>query len=191
MTKRVRAALLGVLGLAVSLAACSSPDPVLYTIAPVDGPVRSGAPKVIMLERVEVARYLDRSGIVRSSESYRVEVKSNDWWGEPLGGMLLRVLRQELAQRLPQSAVLTERGGVSASADATVDIDVQRLDADASGNIVLQAQASVTLKGSRTPGLRSFRLSVPSQPGTSAEVAAISTAVGQLADGLAAMLAGS
>ena len=190
MPKTVRRALLGALGLAVSLVGCSSPDPVLYTIAPVDGAVRPAAPKIIVLERVAVARYLDRSQIVRSSEVYRLDVKSNDWWGEPLGGMLLRVLRQELAQRLPQSSVLSESGAVSAVADATVDVDVQRLDADPAGNIILQAQASVSLKGVRAPVLRSFRFSVPSAPGTPAEIAAISAAVGQLADGLASMLAG-
>jgi uncharacterized lipoprotein YmbA len=190
MTTASRRAVVSALGLAVLLAGCSSPDPVLYTIAPVDGAVRVVAPKVIVLERVAIARYLDRSGIVRSPETYRLDVKLNDWWGEPLGAMLLRILRQELAQRLPQSSVLSESGAVSVTADATVDVDVQRLDPDPAGNVILQAQASVSLKGVRTPVLRSFRFSVPSAPGTPAEVAAISAAVGQLADGLASMLTG-
>jgi uncharacterized lipoprotein YmbA len=190
-TKAAHGATFAGMALVVSLVTgCSSPDPLLYRISPVDGVVRSSAAKVIMLERVEIARYLDRSQIVGPSESYRLDVKSNDWWGEPLGAMLQRVLRQELAQRLPQSVVVTERGGIAASADATIDVDVQRLDADPSGTVVLQAQASVSLKGSRTPVLRSFRFSVPAASGTATEVAAISTAVGQLADGLALMLIG-
>jgi uncharacterized protein len=187
-TKPARAAAFCGLALMILLAACSSPDPVLYTINPVDGAIRAAAPKVVMLERIEVARYLERSQIVHSSEGYRLDVKSNDWWGEPLGAMLQRVLRQELAQRLPQSAVVTERGGISASPDATIDIDVQRLEADPAGSVVLQAQASVSLKGSRAPAVRSFHFSVPAAAGTPAEVAAISGAVGQLADGLASML---
>ena len=30
-----------------------------------------------------------------SSENYRLDVMSNDWWGEPLGAMLSRVLTEE------------------------------------------------------------------------------------------------
>ena len=139
---------------------------------------------------MQVANYLDRLQIVRSSEDYRVDLKSNDWWGEALASMLRRMVQQELAQRLPQSAVLSETGAVSASADATIDIEFQRLDEDRSGNVVLQAQASVSFKGSRAPTLRSFRFSVPSpSPDVRGEVSAISTAVGQLADALATMLA--
>jgi hypothetical protein len=55
---------------------------------------------------------------------------------------------------------------------------------------VLQAQASVSFKNSKTPILRSFSFTVPSTaPGVTGEVPAISTAVARLADGLASMLA--
>ena len=33
--------------LAAALAACSSPPPVLYTVAPVSGAVQSGGPKIV------------------------------------------------------------------------------------------------------------------------------------------------
>jgi len=181
--------LLGALSFVVVLAACSSPDPVLYTIAPVPGPTKIGGPKVVVIERVQVANYLDRSQIVRSSEDYRVDLKSNDWWGEALASMLRRMVQQELAQRLPQSTVLSETGAVSASPDATIDIEFRRLDEDRPGNVVLQAQASVSFKGTRTPNVRTYGFSVPApSPAVRGEVAAISTAVGQLADALAMML---
>jgi len=183
------AGLIGAFGLLVALAACSSPDPALYTIASVDGTAKPGGTKVVVLDRLQIARYLDRSQIVRSSEDYRVDVKSNDWWGEPLGAMLRRVIREELGQRLPRSMILSETGAVSAAPDATIDLDVQRLDEDRSGNVVLQAQASVMFKGAKAPVLRNFRLTVPpAGPGVTGEVTAISTAVGQLSDGLAAIL---
>jgi hypothetical protein len=114
----------------------------------------------------------------------------NDWWGEPLSAMLSRVLVAELGQRLPQSTVISEVGAVSAPADATITLNVQRLDEDASGNLILQAQAGVSFKGRGAPVLRGFHFSIPpSSPGTPGEVAAISVAVGRLADGLTAMLA--
>jgi uncharacterized lipoprotein YmbA len=182
---------LAALAVAGVLTACSSPSPVLYTIAPVQGPVQPGGPKVIVLQQISTAHYLERSQIVRSSENYRLDVMSNDWWGEPLSAMLSRVLTEELGQRLPQSTVIGETGAVSASPDATVELNMQRLDEDASGNVVLQGQASVSFKGRPGPVLRSFRFVVtPPAPDIQGEVTAISTALGQLADGLAAMLVG-
>ena len=185
------AARLAALAFAAVLAACSSPSPVLYTIAPAQGQVQTGGPKVVALQQIATARYLERSQIVRSSENYRLDVMSNDWWGEPLSAMLSRVLTEELGQRLPQSTVIGETGAVSASPEATIELNIQRLDEDASGNLVLQAQASVSFKGRGAPVLRSFRFVVtPPAAGIEAEVTAISTAVGQLADGLASMLVG-
>jgi uncharacterized lipoprotein YmbA len=185
----MRPALLVAAGSVAALAACSSPNPVLYTIAPVQGTPQTGGPKVVALQQISTARYLERSQIVASSENYRLDVMSNDWWGEPLAAMLSRVLVEELGQRLPQSTVIGESGAVTASPDATVELNVQRLDEDASGNLILQAQASVAFKGRGAPALRGFRFVVtPPAQGVPGEVTAISTAVGQLADGLAAML---
>jgi uncharacterized lipoprotein YmbA len=178
-----------VLASSAALAACSSPSPKLYTVAPVQGAVHSGAPKVILLQQISLARYLERSQIVRSSENYQLDVLQNDWWGEPLGAMLSRVLVDELSQRLPQSAVISENGAVTSPADATIELNVRRLDEDAAGTLVLDAQAAVAFKGRQAATLQSFRLTaVPQAPGVPFEVAAISTVVGQLADGLVAML---
>lgn len=181
---------LALVGVAMVLAACSSTEPALYTIVPVQGAIQSGAPSVIVLQTIGLARYLDRSQIVQSSENHRLDVRSNDWWGEPLGAMLGRVLTEELSQRLPQSTVINETGAVTATPDAVLELDVRRLDLDAGGNLILLAQANVSGKGRRTPVLRSFRIAVtPSATGVPGAVQAISTAVGQLADGLAALLA--
>jgi uncharacterized protein len=168
---------------------CSSPNPALYTIAPIPGTPRGPGPKVVVLQQISLARYLERSEIVRSSENYRLDVMNNDWWGEPLPSMLSRVLIEEVSQRLPQSTILSSSGAVSVSPDATIEINVQRLDEDAAGRLVLLAQASVDFKGRRTPIVRSFRfMQTTPVPGVAGEVAAISTAVGQLADELTSML---
>jgi hypothetical protein len=177
------------LGLAAALSGCGSPEPTLYTIAPMPGAAQPGAPKAIVLQQIGLARYLERSEIVRSSENYRLELASNNWWGEPLGAMLSRVLVEELGQRLPQSVVFAELGAVSTSPDATIELNVQRLDEDSSGTLVLQAQAGVSFKGQNTRILRGFRFTAPPpSPDVRGQVAAVSAAVGQLADGLAAML---
>ena len=176
-------------GLIAVLSACTSPDPMLYTIATAPGPVQPGGPKVVLVQQIAVAHFLERSQIVRSSEDYRLDVMSNDWWGEPLAPMLNRVLVEELGQRLPQSTVIADNGAVSARPDATVEINILRLDQDTAGNLVLQAQVAVRATGQNQPELRNFRFSVrPAAPGVPGEVAAISAAVGRLADGVAPML---
>ncbi len=184
------ARLLAALGLAAALAACTSPDPALFTLAPASGAVRTGGAKVVLLQQVAIAHYLERREIVRSSENYRLAVMSNDWWGEPLGAMLSRVLVEELGQRLPQSTVIAENGAISARPDATLELNIERLDEDAAGNLILQAQVAVRFTGQASPVLRSFRFSVPPPaPGVPGEVAAVSAAVGRLADGIAPMVA--
>jgi uncharacterized lipoprotein YmbA len=181
---------LAALALVLAQASCSSsPDPALYTIAPMNGTERGGAPNIILLQQIGLERYLERPQIVRSSENYRLEVMPNDQWGEPLGAMLGRVLVAELGQRLPRSAVIHETGAVSAPADATIALNVQRLDEDGSGTLVLLVQASVTFKGRNAPMLREFHFAVSaSSPDPAGEVAAASAALGQLADGIAAMV---
>ena len=178
------------LALALGLAACASPDPALYTAAAVPGTPRGGGPHLVVVRDVGLARYLQRPQIVRSSENYRLDVMANDWWGEPLGAMLTRVLVEELGQRLPGSTVYGESGAVSAAPDATVEVNLQRLDEDASGNLVLAGQASVTFEKRRAaPMAQSFRVVVPPpKAGVPGEVAAVSTALGQVADRLAATL---
>ena len=187
--KTTAAALALAAGFVVALAACSSPDPVLFTIATAPGSVQPRGPRVVLVQQISIAHFLERSQIVRSSENYRLDVMSNDWWGEPLAPMLNRVLVEELGQRLPQSTVIADNGAVTARPDATLEINIQRLDEDAAGNLILQAQVAARATGQSQPVLRSFRFSVPpSAPGVPGEVAAISAALGRLADGVAPML---
>ena len=200
MTSMRRHLAYATMGMALALAGCASPNPDLYTIAPVSGPIsgattataQKGAPLVVVLQQIGLARYLERSQIVRSSENYKLDVSSNDWWGEPLSAMLSRVLVDELGQRLPQSTVLSESGAVSTTPDVTVELNVLRLDQDATGNLILAAQASISAKAGDAPALQSFRFSVrPPTPDVQGQVAAISTAVGQLADKLAPLILAS
>src|SRR3982751_6733481 len=90
--------------LLLALAGCRSPNPDLYSLVVPPGPALPGGPKLVALREVSLAGYLDRQAIVRSAEDYRLTVSENDWWGEPLGGMLTRVLAEALAQRLPRSS---------------------------------------------------------------------------------------
>ena len=131
------------LALPLLAAACASPDPVYYTVATRPGPTFPSGPKIVVLKDIGLASYLDRREIVRSSEGYKLDVMSNDWWGESLGGMLGRVLVVELSQRLPASTVYSESGAITVDANATVGVNLQRLDADKAGMLILLAQVAV------------------------------------------------
>ncbi|WP_428493550.1 PqiC family protein [Rhodopila sp.] len=184
MTLSRRSALLA---LAALPAACSSPNPELYVLAAIPGPTHAGAPRVIALRAIAVAHYLERSQIVRSSEGYRIEVLSNQWWGEPLDAMLSRILVQELNQRLPGSNVYGDSGAISTPAAARVEINLLRFDLDRDGNLLLAAQIAVDGKGIRSRGVRFTAR--PQDATTRALVAAMSTATAELADAIAGMLA--
>jgi len=169
-------------------AACASTNPTLYAIQPVAGAERRGGPRVIQLRPISLARYLDRQQIVRSAQDYRLDVAANDWWGEPLGTMLTRVLVEEVSQRLPGSTVFDEGGAITVDPDLTVEINIRRLDASRAGEVVLAAQIAVTRRNPRrgTPVTRAVDTSVPqASPGPSGFVAAASVAVGRLADAIA------
>lgn len=174
--------------MAAAVARCGSADPNFYTVATIPGSPRSGGPKVVFVRQVNVSRYLDRQQIVKSSENFRLAVSANDWWGEELQSMLTRVLVEELSQRLPGSTVYGANGAFSPTTNVTVGLNVLRLDEDASGRVVLLAQAAV-LRDRKDTMTRDFNLSAPVN-GTdmTAFVSAVSTVFGQVADGLADML---
>jgi uncharacterized lipoprotein YmbA len=172
---------------ALLLASCASPNPSLYTLEAPPGPVHRSGPRVIELRSIGLARYLERSQIVRSSENFRLVLLPNDWWGEPLDAMIGRTLARALAQRLAGSTVYLETGAISATPDATVQVDVQRLDQDAGGSVRLTAQFAILR---RATGTQSVTLQVPTRGASTSDlVAAMSEAIGQLADRIAATLA--
>ena len=173
----------------MAAAACSSPDPRYYSIVIRSGPSLAAGPKIVRVKDIGLASYLDRREIVRSSEGYRLDIMSNDWWGESLGSMLNRVLVQELSQRLPASSVYGESGAINADENASVGVNIQRLDADRANNLVLIAQVAVDFNRPRRTAARNFSISKPMPtPDIPGLVAAISNAVGELADGIAALL---
>jgi uncharacterized protein len=178
------------LALPLLAAACgASPEPNYYTIVPRNGPTFPRGPKVILLKDIGLASYLDRREIVRSSESYKLDIRANDWWGEPLGGLIGRILVSELTQRLPSSTIYSESGAITADHDCIVGVNIQRLDADSAGSLVLVAQVAAEFNRPRRMAARTFTITRPlATQDTPGLVAAISDAVGELADGIAALL---
>ena len=185
-----RAALLGLLA---SAGACTSAEPVYYTLAPtvpakVDAlPPR--APGIVELRRFGLAGYLDRPEIVRTGGDYQLRLAGGERWGEPLGDLIGRITAENLSARLPGLTVLTQAGRISSDPDATVEIDIQRFDARAGGPVVLLAQVAVQRSRRGAPLSRVVRLqAAPNGTTTRDVVAAMSRALGELSDVLADLI---
>lgn len=173
----------------LATACATSVDPSLYTVAMKPGPVLRSGPRIVQLREIGLARYLDRREIVRSSDGYKLDVATNDWWGEPLGTMLARVLVVGLSQRLPGSSIYGEGGAISADPNAVLAVNIQRLDLDQGGTLQLLAQAAVEFNRPKRTVAKTFSIAKPA-PTTNAagQAMAISDAVAELSDGLAALL---
>jgi uncharacterized lipoprotein YmbA len=187
-----RSALLLFLG--ASLAGCASAEPDYYRLSP--QPSAAGAapparaPRMVELRRVGLARYLDRSEIVRGGGGAKLEVLEGERWAEPLGDMLGRVLAENLTLRLPGSTVFVESSALSLQGEVTVEVEILRFEADAAGAVTLSAQLALRPEGraERRPA-RAFTTSAPvSGTGTAALVSAMNTALAALADAVVEML---
>ena len=174
----------------LGLAACSSPEPRYFTLVATPGTSLPGGPRTVMLRRPGIAGYLDRPDIVRTGGDYQLRLASGERWGEPFGDLVGRILSEDLSRRLPGTSVYTESGAISADPDATIEVDFQRFDADASGTVTLSVQWSIE-KGRNNPAgpPTTDRISVtPASASTGDVVAAMSAALGQEADAIAASL---
>jgi uncharacterized lipoprotein YmbA len=176
---------------ALLLAGCSSPDPHYYTLQSVPGTVQPAPVRIVEVRRPGLAGYLDRSDIVFKETGYRLSVNSQDRWAEPLGDMIGRVVTQDLAQRLPGSSVFSEDGAISADPGLRIEIDVQRFDTSADGDVTLIAALAIEQGRGHVP-LRARTLTLtqrPSQSNAAGLAAAMSALLGQVADQVASDIA--
>lgn len=178
----------GVLAVALALAGCASPEPAYYTLAAVPGARLAGGPRLVEVRDPSIAGYLDRSEIVRSQGSYRLELRAGERWGEPFAPMLGRVFAENLSQRLPNATVFTAHSSLTPDPQVSVEVDVQRFDLGAAGQVILRAQVAVT-RSSNKPFTRTVQYeTVPASAGTASLVAAMSKLLGQLADATALLV---
>jgi uncharacterized lipoprotein YmbA len=177
-------------GLLLLLAACSStPPPRLFTLAP--RPARPSRPFAasIAVRRVQLPKYLDRLQIVSYRDPYELQYSEFVIWGENLSDMTTRVLVENLAERLPQSQVYLSAGSFAdATADITLETSIDKFDPDSAGVVVLAAQWAAHRQG-HPDQIRSEQIRVtPGSKDPTGQVAAMSDALGQLADRIVAGL---
>jgi uncharacterized protein len=177
-------------GLLLSLAACgTTPPPRLFTLAPRPATPSRSVNATVAVRRVQMAKYLDRPQIVGYRDPYELQYSEFVVWGENLSDMTTRVLAQNLSERLPQSQVYLGAGSFAdATADITLEASIDRFDPDPAGEVILAAQWAAHREG-RPDQIRSEQIRVvPSSKDPTGQVAAMSDALGQLADRIVAGL---
>ena len=161
-----------------------------YALSPENGTPQPAPVHTIRLRRPGIAGYLDRPEIVRKVVDHRLGVVDTDRWAAPLDEMLGRVLAQDVEQRLQGSVVFTEDGAITADADLTLEVDVRRFDVEEGGVVDLAAEVAMEKGDGHAPaGTRSFYLrATPANGSTAALVETMSQLLGQLGEGIAAMV---
>lgn len=168
------------------LGACAeTPPPRMFTLAsrPANTPIDAATRLVV--KPIEVAKYLDRTQIVRYSDAYELKIADMERWGEGMRDMTTRILIENLSLRLPRAQIVSSSSAVSLRGEATLEVEISRLDADASNQVILDARWAVQRDG-RQLAVRLERIRVKPMSGSITDlVAAMSDALGQLSDQIA------
>jgi uncharacterized protein len=179
------------------LAGCSgSPPTQFYTLDPVSAavpaptstPTRSHRP--IVIGQVQLPPTLDRLSLVTRTGPDQLAVSDENRWAAPLDDIVRRTLAADLAARLPPGSVLAPGDPVPSSGARTLTVDVQDFIPD-QRHVTLNARWTLLAGTPPRPVLTKREMidMTAASPTTAAEVAAMSRALGTLADRIAAHLA--
>jgi uncharacterized lipoprotein YmbA len=174
------------------LAGCgSSPPTRFYTLAA--APAEASSPVAvpgtpIRVAAVTVPAELDRPQIVRREDATRLDIATLDRWAAPLEDQIRRVLSEDLSARLPGGVIAPTAPSVPAGT-RSVTLDIDRFDADRSGHVVLAGEWALVVDNRAL--MRQAETIELDAAGTEAAdaPAAMSRALGRLADRIAARLA--
>ena len=176
----------GLLGLMALLAGCATTKPTnFYTLSRTTEPEVAKLPAtglVIGLGPLTIPQYLDRPDIVTREGANQMRLAEFDKWAESLEPLLTRIMAEDLYSLLDASDVIPipQRGDVAL--DRVVEVDINRFDADASGQVVLDARWRI-YKGDNETLLASGRSMITEQsppvPDYDGIVAAMSRALGR------------
>jgi uncharacterized lipoprotein YmbA len=173
------------------VAACSQTPPTqFYTLSSMQLPASDvGRPNTVVgVGPVTLPEYLDRPQIVTRESGNRVMLADFSVWVEPVNGMFMRVLVENLSLLLATDNVIALPQRRPMRLDYQVEVDVTRFDADLSGRALLDARWRVFGRdGERlVEEGRSTIVEPTAEPGGyEAIVAAMSRALGEMSTAIA------
>ncbi|WP_273795086.1 PqiC family protein [Brucella intermedia] len=168
---------------ALCVTACASPNARIYTLIARDGSPSKGHPVLLVIEAVDVAKYLNRPELIRRTNDVQLATLDFDRWAEPVGGMIQRVLVEDLRQRLPKGSLVNTSQTEMGNEATTLQIVVNRLDVDADGTVMLNAIWQLRYTNGRANKAGQTNIHVrPINNSTSAQIEAMNVAVARLAE---------
>jgi uncharacterized protein len=182
---------LGLVVLLLLTSCATSPKSRFYALEPVPGTriaeTVSGPP--IVVDAVHLPDVLDRLPLVRRVDSNQVQISETDRWAAPLDEMSRRVLAWDLATRLPAAVVVAPDAPKPPGAVRGLVVSVEEFDADAAGRVRLDAVWTLLAGSPQKPVIeRRETIRVDGADRFASEPAAMSRALGLLADRIAAAL---
>jgi len=139
---------------------------------------------------VRLPDYLLRPEIVRRAGENQLEPSGVDRWAESVDRAFARVLCLDLAARLPKGTVVAFPEAASEDSAVRVEVEVTAFEGTTAGLVHLDARFTVRDPRTGSRIARESRLErAASGEGTAAVVAAMSAAIGELADAIARELA--
>ena len=167
-----------------------------YTLTEVPASSRMAVPEntvPVRLDRVTIPTELDRSQMVRRVGPTQLQIVENDRWAAPLDETIRRVLSNDLAARLPAGAVANPNEPAIGEKRQSLAVDISEFYGDQSCTVTLRA--AWTLKQSDTQSLHGDEeAKATAQDGCNGSATipgAMSQALGQLSDRIAAVVSGT
>jgi uncharacterized lipoprotein YmbA len=162
-----------------------------YALTPISSDAREAARPAlpIQVDAFHIPPVLDRPELVRENGPNGLTINDRERWGAPLGEMARNVLAQDLMERLPAGAVILPDAPAPQSA-AQLVVNAVRFEETRDGRVRLDATWSL-LHGNPPASLLSREVAFESSASSndaSAQAAAMSQLLGQLADAIVANL---
>jgi uncharacterized lipoprotein YmbA len=145
----------------------------------------------IRLDRVTIPTELDRSQIVRRLDPTQLQIVEGDRWAAPLDETIRRVLSDDLAARLGPGTVANPNEPSIGEKRQTLTVDISEFYGDPTCAVTLRAAWTLKQSDSKSVhGTEETRAAADGAcAGASTIPAAMSQALGQLSDRIAAALA--
>ncbi|MBV8092244.1 MAG: membrane integrity-associated transporter subunit PqiC [Acetobacteraceae bacterium] len=173
----------------VGLAACRSPPTHFYLLDATPSSQRwTASGKPIEINHIVIPAVLDRNSLVVRSGPNELKVSDADRWAAPLDDMTQRVLAADLRDRLPPSLILQPGDPTPSSGARQLTVVIRQFMGDTAGVVRLNADWSLVAgQPSQPVQRRSEAITVQARSAEAPDlVAAMSQAVGQLADRIGA-----
>lgn len=191
----IRFALVVLLALAASLAACRGTMPAMqfYTLTPQAMPAATAAADgvAVGVGPLAIPLALDRPQIITRSTDNQLNVSEFHRWGGSLAGDILASLTADLSARLGSDRVVAYPWTRFIEPEYRVPVEIHRFDGSLGGDVTLVATWAVQRKGEAAPRVvRKTALAEPAAgPDYAALVAAHSRVLAALSRDIAAELA--